>query len=1045
MEQKNNLVPEFPEVIVVEASAGSGKTYALAKRYLQLIINPHVALEQIPLRSILAITFTNKATVEMKERILELLKKIVLDSFSSKDEEADIFKELKVDKKTARSRADLIMELIVRHYNFFQVQTIDSFINNLLLGSALNIERSANFKIKRDYADYLSYCLDLVIEEAFTDEEVYEFLEGFLKHYLFVENRTGWFPREDILNLIRSFFRITNRCGLAFSLYPQESSDVIKQKNIIFSKIKELVLEMPSGMNKTAYNTIVRFIDSDNNTFDIKSLPNKFKSASVPMNKGAKAPADYQKRWERIHEEIKKLVDIDSKVAYKPYLRLFNRLLDYFQDVSKKEDILFLEELNRKGRSLFDEGITVAEIYYRLATRFWHYLIDEFQDTSTLQWINLEPMIQEALSSGGSLFYVGDKKQAIYRFRGGEAKLFDELKEGLENFNVKVEHLRKNWRSQKAIVEFNNMVFSKENIKKALGDCKISKKLDGDPTAIDDILSVFEDSHQSYKKENEFGYVSVERIDEKNQSQRDELIKEKLLAQVNSLIERFSAQDIALLCRDNREVELVTSWLLEAGFAVESEKTLNVLANPAIKEIVSFLSFLHSPINDLFFASFILGDIFAKKTGLSRDKINGFIFSLHKEDKLNKGIPLYRFFRDEFSDVWEKSIEGFFRSVGFVSPYELVTSIYQCFDVHNNFSWLQAFFMKFLELIKTKEQDCIGLEEFLDYLGDPQEEDLYVNVTHSNAIKVLTIHKSKGLEFGVVIIPFLRMDIEPATGEKGTNSYIVPDPGQGLKLIRITEEHRAYSDFLQKIYAKSYKNACIDELNNIYVALTRAKFELYIFLPKKSGSANNKACFLIPPDVRELGKKRKYSTEAQLSPPNIDIAQSTYKDWLSSLKDEFIDRSKIKNREKVKEGEFLHTVLSHIGDCRGKNPDEIIEEAFSYEQAKFAMFEDLPSYKAKIKEMIMKKALKDVFFTHAAEVFCEKEIVNRFGDLKRIDRLIIWAEKAWIIDYKSSSDSQKEHGQQVKEYIQIIKDVYPDRSVQGFLLYLDKLVLEEVV
>ena len=255
---------KFPEVVVVEASAGSGKTYALAKRYLQLLINPGISQEYIPLRSILAITFTNKAAVEMKERILEFLKRIAFDAFENKEQEADILGVLGVDKKVAQKKAHLIMDELIRHYSFFQTQTIDSFINALLLGCALRIDRSASFSIKRDYRNYLAYSLDAVIEEAAANKEVFGFLEEFLEHYLFVENRRGWFPKDDILGLMESLFRLSNKHGGEFQEYAGKGQDVIKKKIALFEKIKELSEDFPQGFNKSAQSSIMRFLEKSN-------------------------------------------------------------------------------------------------------------------------------------------------------------------------------------------------------------------------------------------------------------------------------------------------------------------------------------------------------------------------------------------------------------------------------------------------------------------------------------------------------------------------------------------------------------------------------------------------------------------------------------------------------------------------------------------------------------------------------------------------------------------------------------------------------------
>ncbi|MDP2922557.1 MAG: UvrD-helicase domain-containing protein [Candidatus Omnitrophota bacterium] len=1041
-----NNQTKFPEVVVVEASAGSGKTFTLAKRYLQLLINSYLELSDIPLKNILAITFTNKATVEMKERILELLKKISLDAFINKEEENDILTTLGVDKKFAQSKANFIMDEFIKHYNFFQVQTIDSFINALLLGCALNIERSASFKIKRDYSKQLAYCLDLVIEKAVTDKDVFTFLEDFLEHYLFVENRSGWFPKDDILQLMQSLFRLSNKYGRLFQTYKGSSKEVISKKKYIYQQINKLSSHFPQGLNANTQRSILAFIEKSKDIFDIANLPSGLKSMEVAMNKGNAAPADFKKEWKRIHKEILELVELDATVVYNPYIKLFHSLIDFFQIVSKKEDVLFLEELNKKARLLFDEeGLTVAEVYYRFATRFKHYLIDEFQDTSVLQWRNLETMVEDALASGGSLFYVGDKKQAIYRFRGGEAKLFDEVRREFSRYNVIPTHLIDNWRSQKAIIDFNNIIFSKDNLLRAFALSGINVELGESNIAQDEIIDIFKDAKQQGRPENCYGYVRIEFIDDKNQEERNSAIQPKLLNLIKELRKRFSYEDIAILARDNAEVELISSWLLFDKIPVESEKTLNVIENYLIKEVISFFRFLNSPIDDLNFCAFILGEIFFRASKISNREITEFIFSLHKERKLSNTISLYHLFRNKYPQIWEKYFEEFFKSVGFISPYELLVGIYNSFGVLEYFKDQQAFFMKFLELVKEKEEDYVGMGEFLDYLGGASSDDLYVNATHSDSVKVLTIHKSKGLEFPVVIIPFLRMDISPETAGKGTNSYVTVDVNDNLGLVRITKTHREYSQILQEIYAEDYKKACIDELNNIYVALTRPKYELYIFLPKKSAGANNKALFLIPKGIKEQGKQMQYQNSKQaVTQPLINISPSVYKDWIKSLGSEFANAANFIHKEKILEGNIMHTMLSQISNCLNCDIKELIECALRFTQDHYPFIEDLHLHEEKTLKLIEKKELKDIFYISDGKVFCEKEIVNSFGDLKRIDRLIVREKEIWIIDYKSSQESKLEQIKQVLEYIGIMKEIYPQKEIKGFLVYLDEMKLEQV-
>ncbi|MDD4182752.1 MAG: UvrD-helicase domain-containing protein, partial [Candidatus Omnitrophica bacterium] len=992
-----------------------------------------------------AITFTNKATIEMKERILELLKKISLKKFSSSDEEKDILSSLGYTGKDLSGKCQLIMDELIKHYNFFQVQTIDSFINAILSGCALNIDRSANFQIKNDYSQYLAYCFDLALDAASTDKEMYDLLEDFLQHYLFVENRNGWFPKEDILKLIESLFQLSNKYAGYFSPYKGETKDLIKKRKYIYELMEELSLNFPQGLNANASRSINNFLEQNSGIFDIADLPVCLSADTPPINKDKDCEADFSKKWKKISKELTELIELDSTSAYNPYIRLFNKFLYFFHLVSRKEDILFLEELNHKAHLLFSEELGLPELYYRLATRFTHYLIDEFQDTSELQWRNLTAMVEDALSAGGSLFYVGDKKQAIYRFRGGEAGLFDLVKNDFSRrFTVTSKHLVNNWRSQKMIVEFNNEIFSKDNLRRAISNSAMGQELATEEN-IDEILEVFKDSSQSYQAANQEGFVHIERIEGKTKQQNYDAVRLKLLTLMKELRQRFSYEDIAVLARGNDEVELLSTWLLKEKIPVESEKTLSIGEHHLIKEIISLLRFLNSPIDDLSFCSFALGELFSAATGIKTEEVTDFIFKLRKEDKAGNNLSLYLKFRNCYPEIWQNYFEELFKNVGFISPYELVTAIYGRFEVFRNFPNHQAFFMKLLELMKSKEADYVGLGQFLSYLETASIDDLYVDATHSDSVKVLTIHKSKGLEFSVVILPFLRIDISPETGGRGTSSYLTQIEGSNLGLVRITKIHRQYSKTLKTIYGQSYKKACIDELNNIYVALTRPKYELYIFIPERSSNAANKALYLIPKEIKERGRKVQYNIRKKDKQQAImPMPASNYKDWISSLENEFKGLASALLKEKMLEGNIMHALLSRVNNCENRNFDEIIKEAASFVKEAFPEVSDFSKYLQKLSAILTKKELKEFFYIEGGTIFCEKEVANNFGDLKRIDRLIMKEKDIYVIDYKSSKEKEEQYLEQITEYIAILKDIYPAHTIKGFLLYLDTMDVKKI-
>jgi len=1025
---------EYFGLNILEASAGTGKTYALAKRYIQLLFS------SIDTKNILAITFTNKAMFEMKKRILEILKQIALDSFKNKEEEKEILYSLKSDKETASIRAKNILDNLIKNYDFFSIQTIDSFINTILVSSALNLGLSLNFKIKKDFKKYIEYSFDLLIEEAHRDKKILNILKDFLKHYLFVENRKGWFPKEDILKLLISLFEINTKYGKEFVVFEGASKDIIKDKKELYKTIKKNLKLFKEKFDKQKLNSIYNFINKNTTIIDLQDLPEIFSYKEPPIKKDAVLDEKFKKILENIANNIRRLIEFEAKLMYNPYVKLFLYINKFLDEVSRKEDILFLEDLNRKTKLLFDKDfITVPEIYYRLATRFNHYLIDEFQDTSLLQWNNLKPLLEDALASGGSLFYVGDKKQAIYRFRGGEVELFDKVKDTFRHFNVKEDKLSKNFRSHKFIVEFNNIIFSQENLYRFLSNSGIKEELQNNETILKEIASVFLNSKQTPKDFQDSGYVFIERIDESENIDTEEVIKEKLFNLLDDLKERFNFSDIAILVRENSYVELITSWLISKNIAVESEKTLNVKEHPLIKEIICFLKFLDFPFDDISFSFFILGDIFSSISGIDKNKLRDFIFNLNRDKTKEKDIPIYKKFKDKYNALWSDYIEYFFEKVGLVSNYELIIEIYKRFKVFDNFNYSSAFFMKFLELLKTKEDEFIDLKDFLEYLKTAPQEELYVNVLYENAVKVLTIHKAKGLEFKVVILLFFKIEIDPKPSNH--NFYLVDIEKDKIGLIKIVKNYRKFSKELSNIYQEAYKSACIDELNAIYVALTRAKQELYIFIPKKISNNKNKAYFLIPEDLKEYGKKID-KIEKSLEKKILYLPKPDYKDWIYPIREEFIDKEYIINRKRIEEGNILHTILSKIGNCYKKDIDKLISKAILFARSRFNYIEDFSLYRKKIKDMLNKKEFYEIFYIEDGNVFCEKEIVDEFGNLRRIDRLIFKKDKIVIVDFKSSVEKELQLVQ-LKEYIRIMSNIYPKIPIKGILVYFDNFKKEE--
>ena len=807
MQETSTKTFQFPEVRVVEASAGSGKTYALAKRYVQLLLNPALQDQANLMRSILAITFTNKAALEMKSRILDFLKRIALGAMPPA-ELKEIIEPIELSPSEARNKAFGLMEQLIRQYNFFQVQTIDSFIKTLLIGCAFKTGLTAGFRVRTNSPEYLEYALDELIDTAHGQKKLRRMFEDFLHNYIYLENRLGWFPKKDMLDILRALFAQYNHYGKSFKASPISAPEIIELKKNILKDIKSLQKDLDGDhFDKRFITSYEKFIGEHDVGFDIDRVPSWFEREEPPVKKGGKTSPAVHKKWEKIRANLKQVCEQEAYSLFNPYVEIFQKTMGAFDKISTKEDVLFLEELNRRARELFKRGdFSVGELYYGLATRFRHYLLDEYQDTSRLQWKNIEPMALEALSSGGSLFYVGDKKQAIYSFRGGEVELFDETRDGLKDYNVQVEPLAKNWRSQKAIVEFNNAVFSFDNLKGFLQRKEAFNKEKNKKRAVyfndEDIQTIgqaFAQSQQTFRPENSGGYVKIERLDIDRKEERDEVLRERLLALIADLRERFALSDIAVLTRNNKEVEQVTGWLMQENIFVASERTANIRENPIVQDLICFLKFLDSPIDNLSFARFILSETFSAAAGLPAQTFHDFIFSIRPRIKEEKDFYIYMGFREIFPKQWQELFEEFFKNVGLYPLYELLVSIYNRFGVLKNFPEYQGFFMRFLELIKREEEDHSGIGSFVEYFETLEGEDLFVRFadTDTDAVKVTTIHKSKGLEFPVVILPFLGMDVEVGKGAgEGQQSYVLQKGEEDIELLRLKSKYYAYSDEL---------------------------------------------------------------------------------------------------------------------------------------------------------------------------------------------------------------------------------------------------------
>ncbi len=1040
------MLPAFhsPEICVVEASAGSGKTYALARRYVRLILflSCRDPLQRPAIHSILAITFTNKAAFEMKERILKFLKEIALGVMPS-DEEHEMLSGLGIDPTEARATAGRVIDAILRNYNYFQVETIDKFINTLLVGSAFQIGLTANFRIKTSSREYLVMALDELVDDASKDPVIKRKFDDFLMSMLLVEARSAWIPKTVMLDTLVQLFREYNTHGVGFAPGSIVLADMIKVKSAVIKDVKAFVEKMPEGAHKGFIKSISAFARDHQHSFRFADGLSAYfqKHKGIPSTKALVLTPWHEDQWEKIQQGLMQAADMEVRHLYDPYVAVFEQARERFVAACQRDDVIFLEELNAKARLVYEDGLLPEELYYRLSTRFEHYLFDEFQDTSALQWANLKVLPEDGISKGGSLFYVGDKKQAIYSFRGGDTGLFDEVRARYDDpgYHLTVDHLDISRRSHANIVTFNNNVFSLENLERFMsvmnkdGEALVPAR----PSDQDELTRVYGSASQRAVLHDPSGCVRVLHTNGNNKEEIRFETRAKVMSRLHELRGRFALKDIGILVRKNDDVQEVTRWLIEENVPSSSERTLNIKEHVIVNEVCAFLCFLVSPVDDAAFGQFIQGEMFTRVSGISARDIQHLILGWRQEKKDH----LYASFRRKFPEAWEMFLEDFFKNAGLYPIYETVASFYRRMKVLSSFPGAEGFLMRFLDLVKDKESEFPDLGAFLAHYEELSGEDLYVDVTGGDAVHVMTVHKAKGLEFKVVIVPFLTMSLTRSRSPKNLAlEYSLRQTDEGLVLYHFNNEHTHYSDIAEELDTDDRMRRFFSELNNVYVALTRAACEMYVFIPPRAGKGPNLALQLIPENVSVLGapagvypvKKNDTAVVAK------DVQPSLCRDWISFLKDEFLDESHWALQHQREEGVLYHKVLSKIRCFSGDEKKFIIEACDQLSEPVTAEMKKTLGALLALKEV---KAL----FSDKNEVMTEQEVVDSFGRSWRVDRLVVTPEQVMIVDFKLSKSQQDEGVAQVRGYMELVRGLYPGRTVKGCLVFIKEQEVSEVV
>lgn len=1086
-----------------EASAGSGKTYRLALEYLGRLLLAFAGRRGGPedprrqrerLGSILAITFTIKAAQEMKERIVRTLKRFALSTKNRKLDPEDTEFLDRLSRETGLASGRIIelsvglIEMVLASYDDFNVTTIDSLMSAMVKAVSPDLDLPADYEIAVDAGDEMtSRGRAMLARLADTD---WERLEHFLEELRSMDPRVAWKTDEAIVEKVTALFRRTlrqeERAAVADDLRLQMAAswrNFLEQLRPLFPILQE---KEPGGKRRRyASGTYLKdpllnhigmvLKDCDHlsglqgfvkSSFFRKRDPQELLIRETPDLQRQRFAAAYGPAQRALQETV---------LAFSAFKTLpFQELLGNFRNEwHQGKKTLFVEEFSQALAGLFDRWRDEAfpYLYLKLSDRFSSFLFDEFQDTSTLQFRALAPLIDEVLSrkQSGSLFIVGDRKQAIYRWRGGNSELMEEgrLREevaAIDNLsrNDFSSSLEMNWRSRRAIIDFNNDFWAPESISRIAAE--------------DDLRQALRNNFSGSKQERpaggkrEGGFVELSlHVEAEDGSGEDDLgaLSEFHLDEVERIIRRlhdeynYKYSDIAVLVRKNDQVRAVIRRLGRKKIDSISDQSLMLGTHPRVAEIIAFLRFLDYPPDNLNFFSFIRGEIFRAAAEAS---FCAEMTAFSEEMFIGCQGPFYKLFQDMFPATWKGLIEPFFQSVGFLPPYDLFSDMTQVFSIHENFKDATPFFLALGDALHCAERDggssIAGFLRQWQKMVDDEETPSVTIPENTPGVHVLTMHQSKGLEFPAVIVP-----VNDSGARGDDNLHWDHD-----RLFYINGDIAQAHPDLKERYEKENIRSSIDLLNLLYVAFTRAQEALFVPVAVSKGikAPETAADGLIRRILRasdavgrhpllnwfndgpaEPYRRGELETKEQEQPKHVQSAAITSKRmrtraWQSRYlvfqKADAKERRGGAKRSGAERGERIHELLARLGQAA-------VPQELDTQVRQLAAQAGWPAGDIEVVADFLRR--DDVFtlLSRGSEVHLEKEIVNNSHaapEFRRLDRLQVGTDEVLVIDFKTGPEKSEAYKSQMAGYLDMVGPLFPGRKCRGYLLYVDRGEVEEV-
>lgn len=1058
MADENRRLKTNNPLVIYKASAGSGKTFTLTLYYLWLLFSKSKFEESLPseknktYRHILAVTFTNKATGEMKARIIKSLYNL---ASGAEDNNSKIYTEELIaarcvkDKQELQERSKEILYTLLHDYTNFNVSTIDTFFQKTMRAFVRDIGVQGGYNVELDSEAIAKEAIDrmyLSLSDAEDSEalrkwllayDVYQIEEGkkwnsaefkirSLSQELFKENYKRWRDNlsDDDLPTKRDIEEFNKYLNAEISRIRREWRSIVDEGHKI---LKDIELSELHGMSS---KTVLKYFISpaEELTEPSQSLINSERK-------------DWGHKKNKISDDTNARLDAFDRGGYVQKLKLlfeneypnycmcnilkanlysFGILSDvdaHVRDIIKERNLMLLSDTTDLLSKIIN-GTDTPFIYEKTGINIHHYMIDEFQDTSHSQWRNFLPLLKESISKGGHNLIVGDVKQSIYRWRNSDWSLLNGLPLSEKYFvdnNALSLSMEVNWRSAPNVIEFNNKFFT--YAVKNLEDFK-----DGENEYLrDKVKTAYYKNEQvaNEKKESGTGCVKISFIP--NDADFETEVLKKLYSDIQAILKTgYRADNIAILTRYNSEATLMAQYLMseqkgdDERFYVISNEALKVKNSSAVASVVALMRYIDSPDDDI---NRLIMKFELKKMS-----------SLQFDSAVIEAVS--QLYMENLSDE-ELKIEA----LSTKSLYEMCDGIAKLLNIDKDIEqlpYLQAFQDAVLSYMG---QHGSSLSDFLAW-WDLHGDDLFISTPETdNAIRIITIHKSKGLEFPTVFVPFCDWKVD------GSSTILWKEPFvEGKEKWKFPLSVSAA--MMKSPYAEDYFEekalSVIDNLNVAYVAFTRAEDNLIIYSPKPAERAlktqssfcafmyntlslmiddnENKARF--DDDNYEFGSLCLSQRSAVGNDNVAEISQYEVAPIESRLRLKLKGEAYFDEHSNLSIGKIKHEMMSEVIIA-----DDIARVAKKYERLGIITSEQAQEFISEISSQVESNARIAEWFAVGNKVLNESSVLNYSSDGKlsyRPDRVIIDGDRVTVVDYKFGKESTA-YIKQVESYITLLK------------------------